>query len=120
MYTIEFQKRGLPHVHILLTLDSDDKITSIVDIDKFVSAEIPDLNEHPNLHELVKNHMVHGPCGSLNLKSSCMIDRKCSKDFPKAFINSTRDNVNGYPEYKRHDNGITIDVCEHTIDNRYK
>lgn len=115
MYTIEFQKQGLLHVHILLTLDSDDKITSIVDIDKFVSAEIPDLNEHPNLHELVKNHMVHGPCGSLNLKSPCMIDRKCSK----AFINSTRDNVNGYPEYKRHDNGITNDVRGHTIDNRY-
>lgn len=119
IYTVEFQKRGLPHAHILLTLDNDDKIHNIADIDKFVSAEIPDQNEHPTLHSLVQNHMVHGPCGSLNLKSPCMVKGKCSKQFPKVFNNNTRDNVNGYPEYKRRDNGIAIDVRGHTIDNRY-
>ncbi|GBN83775.1 hypothetical protein AVEN_255490-1 [Araneus ventricosus] len=35
---IEFQKRGLPHAHILLTLDSESKIRTKDDIDKFVSA----------------------------------------------------------------------------------
>ncbi|GBO03951.1 hypothetical protein AVEN_220161-1 [Araneus ventricosus] len=42
IYVIEFQKRGLPHAHILLTLDSESKIRTKDDIDKFVSAELPD------------------------------------------------------------------------------
>ena len=42
MYVIEFQKRGLPHAHILLILEQQDKIKTIDDIDKIVSAEIPD------------------------------------------------------------------------------
>lgn len=37
VYVIEFQKRGLPHAHILLTLDSTSKIRTKDDIDKYVS-----------------------------------------------------------------------------------
>lgn len=47
IYTIEFQKRGLPHAHILLTLNEQDKIVNAIDIDKVVSAEIPDIETHP-------------------------------------------------------------------------
>ncbi|GBN83719.1 hypothetical protein AVEN_63733-1, partial [Araneus ventricosus] len=42
IYVIEFQKRDLPHAHILLTLDSESKIRTKDDIDKFVSTELPD------------------------------------------------------------------------------
>ncbi|XP_054259788.1 uncharacterized protein LOC128984485 [Macrosteles quadrilineatus] len=59
IYTIEFQKRGLPHCHILLTLDDEDKIRNTVDIDHVVSAEIPDEVLNPELHNLVKTHMIH-------------------------------------------------------------
>ena len=43
----EFQKRGLPHCHMFLVLDSIDKPTTIADIDSIVSAKIPDPIEHP-------------------------------------------------------------------------
>ncbi|GBM65838.1 hypothetical protein AVEN_12893-1 [Araneus ventricosus] len=42
IYVIEFQKRGLPHAHILLTLDTYSKIRTKDDTDKYVSAELPD------------------------------------------------------------------------------
>lgn len=52
VYTIEFQKRGLPHAHILLFLELTDKIRSVDQVDKFISAEIPDQFVDPYLYEL--------------------------------------------------------------------
>jgi hypothetical protein len=39
---IEFQKRVLPHMHLLQILDKKDKIVSAEQVDDFISAEIPD------------------------------------------------------------------------------
>ncbi|XP_024156624.1 uncharacterized protein LOC112164604 [Rosa chinensis] len=41
VYVIEFQKRGLPHVHMLLMLNDDDKLNNPDDYDQIVQAEIP-------------------------------------------------------------------------------
>ena len=50
--------------------------------------------------ELVITQMMHGPCGSLNPNSLCMIDGKCDKDFPKDFFNETIvEDIDGYPKY---------------------
>lgn len=119
IYTIEFQKRGLPHAHILITLHENDKIVGPAGIDRVVSAEIPDIQTHPKLHAYVKAHMMHGPCGTLNPNSVCMRDGKCSKDFPKDFVPFTREAVSGYPLYKRSDNGISVDVRGKSVDNRF-
>jgi len=62
-YVIEFQKRGLPHAHILLTLDKEDKILSARDVDATCCAEIPDKDADPELYDMVVRHMIHGPCG---------------------------------------------------------
>ena len=41
VYTIEFQKRGLPHAHLIETLHPENKIMTPNMIDKYISAEIP-------------------------------------------------------------------------------
>src|SRR5436190_23119764 len=46
VYVIEFQKRGLPHSHILLILSQDSKFRTVEDYDSIVSAEILDQDVH--------------------------------------------------------------------------
>ncbi|XP_058784258.1 uncharacterized protein LOC131659030 [Vicia villosa] len=53
MYTIEFQKRGLPHALILIFLHPQSKYPTPSDIDNIISAEIPDPTVHPNLYKYV-------------------------------------------------------------------
>ncbi|KAK1360464.1 hypothetical protein POM88_044938 [Heracleum sosnowskyi] len=42
VYTVEFQKHGLPHAHIVLWLADADKLKTPEDIDTIICAEIPD------------------------------------------------------------------------------
>ena len=58
--TIEFQKRGLPHMHALLFLQGPDKIRTCAQVDKLVCAEFPDPNDDPALFETVKCCMEIG------------------------------------------------------------
>lgn len=77
VHVIEFQKRGLPHCHMFIILRDEDKPRNCDDIDKLICAEIPDPDVDPELHSLVKQCMIHGPCGALNPTSVCMQDGKC-------------------------------------------
>ncbi|XP_058789991.1 uncharacterized protein LOC131663540 [Phymastichus coffea] len=115
VYVIEFQKRGLPHMHLLITLARGHKWTTAEIIDKFISAEIPNKSENPHLQDLVINHMTHGPCGDW-----CMKDGKCSKNFPKQFQNEITLDENGYPHYRRRNDGVTVNKTNnHEVDNRW-
>lgn len=69
LYTIEWQKRGLPHAHILVWLK--DRIRP-EEIDQIISAEIPDPLIDQELFDIVTKHMIHGPCGAFNMTSPCM------------------------------------------------
>jgi hypothetical protein len=81
-HVIEFQKRGLPHEHFLLVMANKDKLRSPDEFDKYISMEIPDKDKYPMLHDLVCKHMMHGPCGVLNDKCTCMQDGECQFWFP--------------------------------------
>ncbi|XP_076903118.1 uncharacterized protein LOC143558087 [Bidens hawaiensis] len=118
IYTIEFQKRGLPHAHICLFIAPENKIHNPSHIDNFISSEIPDKVTEPDLYQLVSDHMLHGPCGEANPSCSCMIDRECSKNFPKRFQNETSIDSNGFPLYKRRDNGRYVVKKGINLDNR--
>ncbi|XP_065642205.1 uncharacterized protein LOC124814644 [Hydra vulgaris] len=116
---IEFQKRGLPHVHILLHFVNDDKLETAEDIDILISAEIPGQTGNPELFEIVKTCMIHGPCGILNPNSPCMKDGVCTKKFPKEFNPRTVAIFNGYPNYRRLDNGRVVIIKGNQVDNRW-
>ena len=99
LHTIEFQKRGLPHVHILLWLE---KTLLPSDIDRIISAELPNQKEDPELYKVITTCNIHGPCGKDNNKDcQCMVDGKCSKKYPKPFQNQTICSDEGFPEYRR-------------------
>ncbi|XP_044599590.1 uncharacterized protein LOC123275503 [Cotesia glomerata] len=123
LYSVEWQKRGLPHAHILVWLI--DKIRP-EEIDNIISAEIPDPSTDQLLFDIVTANMIHGPCGTFNRSSPCMSDGKCTKNFPKDFTNDTITNVDGYPIYRRRnpDNGgqsfiKNISNTDIDIDNRW-
>ena len=96
MYTVEFQKRGLPHAHILLWLDNATRLKYPYQIDGIISAEIPKPRDDPMLYDAVKNFMIHGPCGAARASSPCMNQGKCTKHFPKKFNCRTSIDEDGY------------------------
>ena len=104
VHVIEFQKRGLPHL-ILIHLHPDDKLRNQDNVDRIISAEIPDKDDHPRLYTIVKSCMIHGPCGQLRPESVCMEDNVCTKGYTNYFCDSTIESVDGYPKYQRRDNG---------------
>ncbi|UYV80109.1 hypothetical protein LAZ67_18001721 [Cordylochernes scorpioides] len=119
VHVVEFQKRGLPHAHMLFMLREEDKPRDRDAIDRLVCAEIPSPTMQVQLYDMVRKHMIHGPCGNFNLHSPCMSDGKCTKDFPKSFLQLTEANNNGYPRYRRRDDGQTLVVGTHEVDNRW-
>lgn len=113
MYSVEWQKRGLPHAHILIWLVEKIRPNEIDDV---ICAEIPDLEADPELYEIVIKNMIHGPCGNFNKESPCMVDGKCSKRYPRALTADTITGNDGYPLYRRRspdDNGRTTTLRVH-------
>ncbi|XP_019190610.1 PREDICTED: uncharacterized protein LOC109185068 [Ipomoea nil] len=119
IYTVEFQKRGLPHAHILLFLSHNDAQTLCQNIDLIISAEIPDRGMDPEYYKIVEEFMIHGPCGHLRHNSPCMVKGRCSKYFPKKFVPVSGFDQDGYPIYRRRDNGQMVDKNGIVLDNRF-
>ena len=118
VFTIEFQKHGLPHMHLLLFLKQWFKICDAHHINSIVSAQIPDPVTHPALYATVTKCMTHGPCGPEFTNSPCMVKGKCSKHYPKDFCAETCLGQDGYLEYARPNDGRTYtNSCGHTFDN---
>ncbi|XP_074293518.1 uncharacterized protein LOC141620583 [Silene latifolia] len=122
IYVVEFQKRGLPHAHMLLILKPAYKLNSPDTFDKFVSAEIPN-SGYPTLRALVLKHMMHGPCGNFNPEYQCMKKKnsmgRCKYNYPKSFTDETTTNSDSYPEYRRRNDGQTAIVRKEKLDNRW-
>lgn len=107
-YIIEFQKRGLPHAHILLILHPGHRLHTPEDTNKVISAKIPDPVKDPVLHALVVHHMIHRPCGTHGTSTVCMTKdgpdgtKVCKARFLKDFCPDTLFLENhGYPLYHR-------------------
>jgi hypothetical protein len=64
VWTFEYQKRGLPHRHILLFLTPEAAALyrDPRNTDRVICAGIPPAAD-PILREVVTSQMIHGPCG---------------------------------------------------------
>jgi hypothetical protein len=124
MEAVEYQDRGLPHVHILVKMEKEIPAD---EIDKYISARIPGLDQ-PSLRQKCLKHQVwlkclandqflsnlsrqvHGPCGQqLNARSPCMDKGHCTKRYPMPYEEKTHVDEKGFPHYARSaDNTATI------------
>ncbi|XP_019225161.1 PREDICTED: uncharacterized protein LOC109206760 [Nicotiana attenuata] len=48
MYTVKFQKRGLPHAHFLIILGNEHKLLTVEAYDDIIRAELPDDKAEPD------------------------------------------------------------------------
>ncbi|XP_076031041.1 uncharacterized protein LOC143019228 [Oratosquilla oratoria] len=103
LYSIEWQKRGLPHAHILLWMEQRVPPETVAQL---ISAEIPDKDEEPRIYDVVTKCLIHGPCKGYDESNLCCQGKhtrgqKCGKGFPKTCRKDLFFGNNGYPEYKR-------------------
>nr|AAL58156.1 hypothetical protein [Oryza sativa Japonica Group]AAP53342.1 hypothetical protein LOC_Os10g22130 [Oryza sativa Japonica Group] len=118
-HVTEFQKRGLPHEHILLIMKSGSKLTTPDEYDKVICTEIADKVKYPELHRLVIKHMLHRPCGALNMNCACMVDGVCPFDFPRQFNQATQQGKDSYHLYRRRNDGWCVKIRGAVLDNRW-
>ncbi len=110
VYAIEYQKRGLPHAHTIFFLHPSCRLSTPERVDAIISSEFPDPNREPLLFELVKMHMIHGPCG-LDRVSPCVdTSGHCSKGFPMSFQPTTDMTAESYVKTRRRATGLTYSV----------
>ena len=121
-WTVEFQKRGPPHAHILLVVRPEDKPRAPELVDKVVSAELPDKTDplQARLYAIVSACLLHGPCGAFAPNMPCMDSSgKCCKGLPCDFEEHTRLPPDRYAAYRRRDNERTVEKKGCTLDNRW-
>ena len=135
MHVTEFQKRGLPHEHILIINKNHDRATTPELVNGVVVAELPpspddvddptEKDQRKRLEDIVLTNMIHGPCGELNPRSPCMENGKCSKQFPKEFVKKTIvEQESCYATYRRRspeDGGRAAQLPKSkiTVDNQW-
>ena len=111
-HSIEFQKRGYPHIHNIMWLDMERvRHLGPETIDKSICAVIPneytqqknENKEHPRaknpLHAAVISFMLHGPCAP---EMSCMKKRYCQYGYRKDYSSETMMSEDGYPMEQIH------------------
>ena len=86
---LEYQKRGLPHCHMLAWVVNDCKPRTPEILDKIVNAQLPDPETQPELYRMVSEKCMHNKCDALRC-AKCLIvgkdgKRKCKGGFPKQF-----------------------------------
>lgn len=69
---IEFQKRGYPHAHVLMTFKNAGP-DALNEIDKWVWAQLPSEDiAGGKLREKVIKYMLHRPCGAHNVNKCAL------------------------------------------------
>lgn len=117
VYTIEYQKQGLPHMHLLIFLHSADHFLETSQINEVICAELPSIETDPTgeLTGIMTSVMLPGPCEDINIHSPCLSGArdgppKYTKRYPRNFLEETSIQENGYPLYRRRNKDSTHDI----------
>ena len=89
IHIIEFQKRGLPYIYLLIFLYSQHCIRDSYYINSMISAQLSDPQLQPLLYAKVTKYMLYGSCDVDNLQAKCMVNGKYSKHFSKEYRERT-------------------------------
>ncbi|GFY37782.1 uncharacterized protein TNIN_385821 [Trichonephila inaurata madagascariensis] len=119
MYSVEWQKRGLPHAHILIWLETKILAEKIDDV---IRAELPDQEVDPESFNVVKTQLVHGHVALtiFDLRQCSWNGRKSEKyDIDGVFDLCHKDEFAAPLFYEEISNFIThlINKMEHSNDD---
>eukprot|EP00834_Sanchytrium_tribonematis_P006449 NODE_475_length_6994_cov_1.213198.p1 type:complete len:1721 gc:universal NODE_475_length_6994_cov_1.213198:1047-6209(+) len=93
-YRIEFQKRGSPHIHMLLWMD----INKMEELLPLISCKLPSFETDPILNQLVRTYQVHH-C----TKNYCKkLSSDCRFGYPKKRVSKPNHFVSGSNHYELH------------------
>ncbi len=93
IWTIKYQKRDLPHIHILLFLHQKNNFLKWACMNELICAKLFDLNIDLNksLQRIIESQLTHDSCDVWNFSASCMKDNSkdsewvCEKKFSKLY-----------------------------------
>ncbi|XP_031091108.1 uncharacterized protein LOC115996106 [Ipomoea triloba] len=110
---------GYPKLFITFTCNPKwHEIQRYIEVRGLQTEDRPDIIDK-DYYKAVEEFMVHGPCGVARSNSPCMVNGRCTKYFPKRFVDSSSFDADGYPIYRRRDDGRTITKNGIQMDNRY-
>nr|GEV80105.1 DNA helicase [Tanacetum cinerariifolium] len=100
VYTVKFQKHGLPHCHTLVWIDKASRTQNQEEIDKYIFAKLPSEKVDPEGHRVVAEFMIHSLCGEICPTTACMKNSsRCTKHFPKEYCHNTYIDAAGFVHY---------------------
>jgi hypothetical protein len=94
----EFQKRGLPHAHLVVKLQHE---LPLAQLDGFICAELPDPEEDPTLHTAVCRFHMHSQNHLDRPTSRCNREGRCIYEYPQPINNRTYMDDLGRVHYRR-------------------
>lgn len=101
IYTIEFQKQGLPHMHLLIFFGVDNKMETAADVHRIICGEFPDLETDPLQFQTILHSTIYNSCGTKNQIATSMVDEIFCKSSLKALQGQITMDGNMYPLYQR-------------------
>ena len=116
IYVIEFQKRNLPHAHILTINHSRDDATKtnvnhVVQVVIFSQSRDETLDEKRRLYDLITTHMIHKNC--YKIKDVVCHDKNdnCIKHFSKSICSkSNLNHSSNYSQYQRFERELVSNI----------
>ncbi|KAL3122114.1 hypothetical protein niasHT_001654 [Heterodera trifolii] len=119
-YSVEHQKRGMPHIHMLLILQERERVLTPENVDQYVFARIPPLppmedmsveaNQQRRLWHYVTTMMLHD-CNSACTEVDEQGRTRCRKHFPKPYSDLTELSEVRYTSYVR----LPADLSDSTL-----